>query len=256
MVKKVVTVMNYPDRTNENIMCITWMKKTREHFPNDFKIEILYEKNISNLIKKYAKKFNITLKKADRSHEIDFTGHPDCIKASHNVNFKLYNLCKLNDSFIFLDADAFILHSSDDLIEASKTKEFIAINHQNIPGQTDMLSEPVLNSGVMVINNTDLFNWDIFKKILFRDKKFVYPGTDQSLINSRFKEDNIDYTHTNVGFGWNSWSKYTVWENNKAFCKGLEKEHPVFINHYWNEAKPWNINCPVYNDSMKEVFLE
>jgi len=95
MVKKVVTVMNYPDRTNENIMCITWMKKTREHFPNDFKIEILYEKNISNLIKKYAKKFNITLKKADRSHEIDFTGHPDCIKASHNVNFKLYNLCKL-----------------------------------------------------------------------------------------------------------------------------------------------------------------
>ena len=254
MINKLVTIMNYPDRVNENIMCITWIKKAREFFPKDFPIEIFYENNISKIIQKYAGVYQVKLVKLKKTNEIDFSNHLDKVKATHNVNFKLYNLCKIEEPFVFIDADAFILKSPSILLNAVTNKEIIAINHQNIPGQTDMLKFPVLNSGVMFVNNTELFNWNLFKKILFRDQRFVYPGTDQSLINSRLKEFNIDYTHPDAGFEWNSWSKYTVWEDNKAFCRGLEKEHPVFINHYWNEAKPWNIKCPIYAKSMREVF--
>lgn len=253
---KLVTIMNYPDTINENIMCITWMKKTRELFPKDFTIDVLYENKISKLIQKYAELYNINLVKLNKTDEINFSNHPDRIKATHNVNFKLYNLCKIEESFIFIDADAFILESAETILDASKDQDFIAINHQKIPGQTDMLNYPVLNSGVMIVKNTNLFNWKLFKKILFRDQRFVHPGTDQSLINSRFKEANIDYTHPNVGFEWNSWSKYTVWEDNNAFCKGLEKDHPVFINHYWNQAKPWNVNCPIFNSTKCEILNE
>ena len=195
---KVVSIMNYPDRIQENIMCAIWMNKVRENFPKNTKVEVFYKDKISDFLIKVSNSLNISLVKKSKSKDIDFSRHPDFIKADHNVNFKLYNLCKINEPFIFIDADAFILNNANNLIEGLKEKDFIAVNHQNIPGQTDMLKEHVLNSGVMIVSNYKLFNWDNFKKILFRDQRFVYPGTDQSLINSLVKEINLNYTHNKI----------------------------------------------------------
>lgn len=251
---KVVTIMNYPDKKEENAMCAVWMKQTRENFPKGTKIEVFYEGSISNVLKVFAKKYDIELLNKERSIQIDFSSHPDGKKANHNVNFKLFNLCQINEPFIFIDADAFLLTSAEPMLLAAKDKPFIAINHQNIPGQTDHLTEPVLNSGVMIVSDPSIFQWNNFIRILARDQRFVHPGTDQSLVNSLVKMFNYDYTHHIIDFSWNSWSNYTVWENGKAFCRGLETEHEVNINHYWNDRKPWNVDCPIYNKFIEEEY--
>lgn len=244
---KIVTVMNYPDRKEENIMCAAWIQQVKKYFPKDSDVQIFTEGKESEFIRNFANKNNVKIRHGKRSKQVSFTGHPNAIKAGHNVCFKLFNLCQIKEPFIFIDADAFILNSGKTLINAARDKGFIAINHQSIPGQTEHLLEPVLNSGVMIVSDPELFNWKNFISILLRDKGFRHPGTDQSLINSYFKELKYDYTHKDIGYEWNSWSKYTVWENNQAFCKGLSIEHPVYINHYWNDKKPWNVFCPIYN---------
>lgn len=245
----VVTVMNYPDRFNENVMCIAWINQVRKHFGEKIDICILTENNLPKPVKNEADKNNVNVLIKGRTNYVDFSGHPDAKKAGHNVSFKLYNLCQIDSPFIFIDADAFILRDAERLFSASKDQGFIAVNHQVIPGQTDHLVEPVLNSGVMVVSDPGLFVWEDFMKILLRDRRFVHPGTDQSLINSRFKESDYDYTHPDVGYEWNSWARYTVWDSeNGPTCKGLPVEHAVSINHYWNDAKPWNIDCPIFKN--------
>jgi len=248
----IVTVFNYPDSEEYNIMCCAWLKQVRKYTNN--KIVVLSKKPPVVTIEKFIKsqKYDkIEWRVLEPTNQVDFTNHPDCKKATHNVNFKLYNLCKITDPYIFIDADAFLMSEIDILIEASKTKPMIAINHQNIPGETDHLKEPVLNSGVMIVSNPRFLVWENFLKILARDQGFRWPGTDQSLINSFCKEANYDYTHEEVGYGWNSWSKYTVFEEGLPFCRGLLEEHRVFVNHYWNKSKPWKVDCPIYKETKR-----
>ena len=84
-----------------------------------------------------------------------------------------------------------------------------------------------------------------------------FPVTIQSLINSLVKENKYDYTHPDIGFEWNSWAKYTVFNKDlTARCVGLDVEHNVYINHYWNHAKPWNIKCPIYEEVLNEHFVD
>ena len=253
---KIVSVFNYPDEEKFNIMCCTWLKQVNINC-NPSKILILSKNKPAKTIQDYVefKKYkNIEFRVCKSYDKISFKGHPDCTKATHNVNFKLYNLCLIDEPYIFIDADAFIVSDYHDLIEASKDKPMIAINHQIIPGQTDHLTEPVLNSGVMIVSDPKFMNWHTFLKILMRDRGFRWPGTDQSLINSFCKESNYDYTHPNVGYGWNSWSKYSVLEGSKFFCRGLIEEHEVHVNHYWNECKPWNLDCPIYLATKREIL--
>lgn len=248
----ITSIFNYPDNENYNIMCSAWMHQVRKYFP-DNDILVLSEKPLPRYLETKCSSLNIRNEIRHRNTDISFLGHPDEKKASHNVLFKLYNLCLIDEPFIFIDADAFVIHDTKALINASKQKPFIAVNHQVIPGHTDHLSEPVLNSGVMLVSDQKLFSWNDFMAILFRDRRFVHPGTDQSLINSFFKEANYDYTHQDVGYEWNSWARYTVFDGEIAYCKGLPVEHPVYLNHYWNDAKPWNINCPIYA-KYKEMY--
>lgn len=248
----IVTVFNYPDEVKYNIMCCTWIRQVRKY--SDNKIIILTENSVSKTILNFVKNTNlenVEFRILSRNKTINFQGHPDFVKADHNVNFKLFNLCKMKESYIFIDADAFLLKEIDDLKKAALEKPLIAVNHQIIPGQTDMLPEPVLNSGVMVVSDPKFLNWEKLISILHRDRRFVWPGTDQSLINSLCKESKYDYTHPKVGYEWNSWSAYTVWENNNAYCRGLSVEHNVFINHYWNQYKPWNTNCHLYQETKR-----
>ncbi|MBK23621.1 MAG: hypothetical protein CME70_06405 [Halobacteriovorax sp.] len=247
----VTTVMNYSDEKEYNLMCKGWIKYALLHFP-DSEIAIL-TKGLPPSVQDYANENNINVMICSPTDEINFGQNQ---KATHNVCFKLFNLCKLSEKFIFIDADAFIVSPGSALIKASGDQGFIAVNHQLIPGHTDHLKEPVLNSGVMAVSDIKLFRWENFKSILHRDRGFVYPGTDQSLINSYFKGIGYDYTHKDIGFGWNSWAAHTKWEEGVPFCRGLNVEHPVHINHYWYDAKPWNINCPLYKSMINNHFRD
>jgi hypothetical protein len=250
----ILTVFNYPDEEEYNIMCCAWIMQIRKYTTN--KIIILTQNEIREKINLFISKMNyqdIEFRKLNSTNQIDFRSHPDFKKASHNVNFKLFNLCKIKEPYIFIDADAFLLNSIEPLIKAGETKPLIAVNHQIIPGETDHLKEPVLNSGVMVVSDPNFMVWENFLKILFRDQGFRWPGTDQSLINSFCKESNYDYTHKDIGHGWNSWAKYTVFEEGEAFCRGLLEEHRVFINHYWNKSKPWKVDCPIYKETKRLI---
>ena len=253
---KIVTIFNYPDEQHFNIMCCTWIRQVKRYC-HDSEIMILSSNNLPSTITTFMEKYTgIEVVIGDHNSTISFEGHPDCVKATHNVLFKLWNLCKIYEPFIFIDADAFILKDYDDLLSASKDKPLIGVNHQNIPGETDMLPEPVMNSGVMLVSDPRILDWDDIISILMRDRGFRYPGTDQSLLNSYLKESNYDYTHESVGFEWNSWAKYTVFdEQMNARCVGLDREHDVFINHYWNFAKPWNLDCPIYNEVKNENLI-
>lgn len=254
----IVTVFNYPNKIEYNVMCCAWIMQIRKYTQN--RIIILSKNNPHKIILEFTKIMNyknIIFSKKNQTNEIDFSNHPDNIKATHNINFKMFNLCSLKEPFIFIDADAFLINEISTLEKEFTSKPMIAINHQKIPGQTDHLKEKVLNSGVMLVSDPNFLSWKELIKIFKRDRRFIWPGTDQSLINSFCKENNYDYTHPNVGFEWNSWAKYTVWEGSKAFCKGLQYEHPVYINHYWNNQKPWNINCPIYKkvyNILGEIF--
>jgi len=237
----ITTVMNYPDQDALNRMCKGWIKYTKQNFPdNDV---VIITKGLSPSVSEYAKENGVDVSIGSPTNEFRFPGNA---KAEHNVCFKLFNLCMLKEAFIFIDADAYAIVSGQPLIDAAGDQGFIAVNHQLIRGHTDHLTEPILNSGVIAVSDFKLFRWENFKSILYRDRSFKYPGTDQSLINSYFKGIGYDYTHKEIGFGWNSWAANTRWENGAPFCRGLDIEHPVYVNHYWYDAKPWSINCPLY----------
>ena len=65
-----------------------------------------------------------------------------------------------------------------------------------------------------------------------------------------FRSIGYDYTHPQVGPGWNSCAGVTeVWRSGSwwaARTRGLPAEYDVHIVHYWSQFKPWAIGDPVY----------
>ena len=79
---------------------------------------------------------------------------------------------------------------------------------------------------------------------------FETPGQDQAVLSRYFRTIGYDYTHPEIGPGWNSsaavneaWQENGVW---KARTHSLAENHPVHIVHYWDKFKPWAIGCPIY----------
>ena len=129
---KIITIFNFPNQQNYNNLCRWWVSQCLKN--SELDIEIWYRDNVNHpgltddrikLIKKSEIKISTFLK-------------PNLIsdKAQHNIGFKLYNLCQESEPFIFIDADAILLKDVLVLLEAAKTKPFIAVDHQVIPGHT------------------------------------------------------------------------------------------------------------------------
>lgn len=227
---KLITIFNFPDRSNYNVLCEWWLECAMIHTNLD--IEIWYRDSITHLNKKSGR---VTLKKKPEVslHQL----LPQNIitdKVRHNVGFKLYNLCQEVEPFIFVDADAIILKDIQPLLDVAADKPFIAVDHQSIPGHTSHIPEKFLNSGVQVCSDPGFLNFSELLKHQQKYSRFVYPGTDQSILNTYFKDTGYDYTHPMIGFEWNH-------------CAGV-KNHidNICINHYWYNFKPWNINCPLW----------
>jgi len=233
-------------------MCIGWIRQVRKHL-KDIRVEILTEKELPSCVKLEASesKVEVLIKQRLENNMV----FPQSIrnKAQHNIFFKMYQLSNINEPFMFIDADAFLLGDINMPLKASEDKPFIAVNHQKVPNHCAHLPYKFLNSGVMVVSDPEFMNFNKLMQTFIDDRSFKYPGTDQAILNSYVRKIKYDYTHPNIGFEWNSCAGYTVFTDKGATSIGLDYEHPVYINHYWHEFKPWNVGCPIYKEIEKEL---
>lgn len=239
----IITIFNYPKNDiRYTKMCYVWLNMVKKH-SKGFNVKIFTEGGVNDRLKNVIDEFGfelVTLKRKDLGYRNN--------KFSHNIGFKLYNLCNETEPFIFIDADAFVLRDLNELVRSSNGKPFVCINHEKVPGHTEHIDYEFLNSGVQVCNDPSILDFDKIIKC-----KMKVPGSDQSMLYTYFKEMDYDYTHENVGFEWNSYARYVTLSKDEngewiGVSKGLNYEHPVYINHYWYDAKPWNIKCKMFKE--------
>lgn len=237
---KLITIFNYPDDSKYNQLCSWWLKQAKKHA--NMPIHVWHEKDLDeSLIVEgviYERKIR---------QPLEFMLQPEIqAKAEHNIGFKLYNLCQETEPFIFVDADAIIFSDLDPLVEASKDKPFICVDHQQVPGHSAAIPFKFLNSGVQVVSDPSMLDYDNLIRSLVEDQGLRCPGTDQAMLFGYFQKIGYDYTHEKVGFGWNSCAGYSIIKEGKLVCEELDYAHPVHINHYWHEFKPWIMDCPLW----------
>lgn len=183
----------------------------------------------------------------------------------HNVRFKLFHLTRWPNPFIFLDVDAILFGSISKLIEASKDKPFIAVNHEEIPNHTEG-KKPYLNGGVQIVSQPGYFSYEDFTK---QTDALLCSGHEQALIYTHFTNRGYDYTHRDVDYRWNSCSGYNEIKNvnGKWVCLArgsnaldsvlksntISEGSYIMINHYWDEFKPWKIDCPMYREFIAKI---
>lgn len=170
-----------------------------------------------------------------------------------NIKYKLFYLANLTFDFIYLDCDMYILSDLSYLWDRRKDKPFISTWHQpNIPKHTDNTHQ-FMNSGLQIVSDNSFYNLDKMIDLGYRmNFKFKVKGTDQALLHHYFEEINYDYRHKDIGTDWNSCAGYAIVNiDSDLYCKARYQRYPDFydvrINHYWNEFKPWLINCPIFN---------
>lgn len=169
-----------------------------------------------------------------------------------NIKHKLFYLTQLDFEFIYLDYDTYICSDLAYLWDRRKDKPFIATTHQsNIKKHTDKLPA-FMNSGLQIISDNSFLNFD--KLIEFGQKlnfRFDVPGTDQALLHHYMQDIGYNYLHPEIGHEWNSCAGYGIvtiddeYNFHIEYQNGSDK-YPVRINHYWDEFKPWQINCPIF----------
>ena len=250
----VITIMNYQDIDSNNIkMCKLFIKQLLRHNP-DCNLFILYESDISKEITDYGSKFS-------NVRFMQRPGSPDSWSGHHNIRFKLYNLTSIKEQFIFLDCDIFCLGDLSYLWERRNDQPFIGINHQQIPGHTTQIGFQFLNSGVQVVGDPDWYQYENFRDTFKKcHGNMQCPGWDQAHIYRYCVMNDYDYTHPDISYGWNSCAKYgniikcgDDWQciyNGPADKRGL-KTYQVYLNHYWWNFKPWELNCPIFNESVE-----
>lgn len=236
-----ITIFNYPqDNENYTKMCMLWLYFAKKYH-GSLNVKIYTKDGVNNEIKGIIKKYNFSLVIGE-SDDVRWQEE----KFKHNIGFKLFNLCNEVEPFVFIDADAFILRCIDDLVAYSNGQKIVMVNHEKVEGHTSHFPYSFLNSGVQVCNDTSILNYG---EII--EEKIISPGSDQSLLFSYFNSKGYDYSNPDIGFEWNSYAKNVILNkiNNEWFgnSEGLDYTHPVYINHYWYDAKPWKINCPIFN---------
>jgi len=244
--------MNYPANRNYDLMCYICLHRIIKHGGMD--ILVLYESNYPKVADKFKDVPGVKLEvKKGRAYKGPGSDH-------FNIRFKLPNLADLDYPFIFIDSDMYVISDLSHLTSLKAPNPWIGTNHQWIPKWPDTHRKPFLNSGLQIVSNPEFYD---FRKIIKCHEKagntYLVPGRDQALLFRYFRSIGYDYTHPDVSTAWNScalvgrlqlvnggWTGRTV---------GLEKNHPVHINHYWCTNKPWQIKCPLHASYAKKVQL-
>ena len=245
----VVTIMNYPDVDNYNKMCKIFIDRVKLYNP-ECNLFIIHKNDLPSAVSACIKTHtNVKTLRLEQDTE--------CWYDHHNVNFKLYNLTRVDQPFIFIDADIFCFSALDHLWSLKDEQPFIGVNHQYIPGHTTT-DFKFLNSGVQVVGDPDWYKYSNFRDAYQKcSGRLKCKGFDQAHIFTYCEQIGYDYTHPEVGYGWNSCAKYGIVKilDETSVCTydapSADPEpsgYDVKLNHYWWDFKPWQINCPIYNN--------
>ena len=257
-----ITFFNYPDEEKYNNMFKIWLMhaiECKRKTPKILKIIIITEQ-LSEIILSLIKDINLDYIEILYGKYYEKMNKQVASKLKHNVFFKFYNLCLLQEPYIYLDADAFILRDLNNAIEVSKNKPFICVNHQTIQGHTSQFNYKFLNTGFTIVSDPSFFNFEL---ILNTPIKYNCPGTDQMLVYNYCKTINYDYTNKDIHYGYNSCSAFKkVLENGKIISDGIPEKHEIYVLHYWYHYKPWtqckccirgNETCVLYNKWLYDI---
>lgn len=237
----VVTIMNYDFQRRENaVMCLMWAHSVAKYCPKERNIIVLSANPLPSWMLDFMRQYGV--------HN-EVCGEYGDSSIHHNYRFKLYNLSHLDFPFIFLDADMFVMCPLQYLWDRRNDKPWIGIDHQlNIPGHTGR--KKFLNSGLQVVGDNSFYK---FNEILEagKERNFTYEvnGRDQAILWTYFKKIGYDYTHKEIGPEWNACAGYVkLTQNEMCVWSGLSTldSIKVYINHYWDQFKPYEIGCPAY----------
>lgn len=251
----IVTIFDYNTSEKNHITMIKMLiSSIKENCKKSTNINLYVITSYTNLSNYISEEIEILPLKKFRTNK----------KVHKNILSKLYNLCNLDFEFIFLDYDMYVCADLEFLWEKRKDKPFIGTIHQkNINGKKGVhttKNSNFLNSGLQIVSDPDFLNYkEIFQ---FGEKmNFDFPvsGYDQALLDSYFKNIGYNFSHKDVGCQWNSCAGYGIVHIDDDYkfeitYKNQREEYPVMINHYWDEFKPWNINCPIFNFYKKFVL--
>jgi hypothetical protein len=248
---KLVSIMDYPPDPRYRRMCYAFLDTAIAHGAKS--ISLLYEENEPDVTPEQRRAADVEVRRC-RSHDV---GHPH-----FNLRFKLGNLAALDFPFLYLDADMAVLGDLNYLWDRRGDKPWIGIDHQVIPSDPRTHRSPFLNSGVQLVSDPGFYDLDAILAVqnavaplehgmeLPKDVMFACPGTDQAVLYRYFRTIGYDYTHAEIGPEWNSCAGVTELNqvDGRWFgrTRGLDRDHDVFINHYWSQFKPWSIGCPLF----------
>jgi lipopolysaccharide biosynthesis glycosyltransferase len=247
----VVSIINYPRDQNYLRMAYAFLDSVIAH--GGQQITLLYEDNPPVIAPEHREAANIEVV---QGKQFD-VGHPH-----FNLRFKLPNLASLTFPFLFLDADMYVLDDLNYLWQRRSAKPWIAIDHQRIPIDPRTHRSPFLNSGLQLVSDPNFYDLDAILAVQnaamplskFREVRkvdmFSGPGHDQAVLHRYLTTIGYDYTHPEIGTRWNSCAGITdvcrEGDNWKAHTRTLTDNHDVSILHYWDQFKPWVIDCPIY----------
>ena len=243
----VVTIMNYPPDPKVRRMEYAFLDSVIAGGAE--RLTVLYEDQEPAIAPEHRRAVPIEVRKC-RSADI---GHPH-----FNLRFKLANLAALDEPFLYLDVDTFVLGDLRYLWTRRHAKPWIGIDHQKVPGDSRTHRSPFLNSGVQLVSDPAFY--DLAAILAVQDAvvplskhtevpkwaMFPCPGHDQAVLFRYFRTIGYDYRHPEIGPEWNSCAGMTkvdrVGNNWVATADGYD----VKLIHYWSQFKPWAIGCPIY----------
>jgi hypothetical protein len=247
----IVTVMNYADADVRSLlMCRIWLASVQRCAPGA-SITVLTTRPLPAALREPIAGFaNVRVVTGGYDPAVRAPRTP---LAMHNIFFKMYQLSRIREPFLYLDADIIVLDSLAPLWQCRHDKPWIAVDHQrNIPGHTG--SRTFLNSGVQLVGDPGFYAYESILACAREQRfRFQVPGTDQACLWTYFQSIGYDYTHPAAGPEWNACAGTVAVSRGadgrwRGRIEGMEAD--VRINHYWGPFKPWRIGCPMYQEAL------
>ena len=248
---KVVAIANYPPEPRYVRMLYVFLDSIIAHGAQS--VTLLYEDHRPVVAPEHRRAIDLDVVRA-HSHDV---GHPH-----FNLRFKLANLATLDFPFLYLDIDMVVLSDLQHVWSRRHDQPWVGIDHQVVPGDSRTQRTPFLNSGLQLVGDPSFYDLDAILAVqnaavpLARHTElkplemFPCSGMDQAILFRYFRTIGYDYTHPEIGGGWNCCAGVTELRREGGHWKGHSvAQNPNFevhINHHWDQFKPWKIDCPIY----------
>ena len=163
----VFTIFNYPDKEFANFMQRFWLAQVNKYAEGASVYIITGDPGISKPIMDFILNQcdKIKVKIVEGAHDPKRHEYEHITK-KRNIIFNAYNIMKfgksLNESIIFLDADAFVFHPLSDLWKYANDRPFIGTSHAAFGRY--------LNAGVLTISDWSFMDYDKMIKAYIENK--------------------------------------------------------------------------------------